>query len=92
MSIRRLLLMLATIEKIDMRTGLWLGELNSFWNVVEQAGLSMDISSLAGGDPFDPKRLAHEVLSEMGIELKNVRDRRFMDLLERIPKKVIVLM
>ncbi|MFC4118015.1 type 1 glutamine amidotransferase domain-containing protein [Nonomuraea zeae] len=73
-------------EKVGLRTGLWLGELTHFWDVAEQAGLSMDIASPLGGKiPLDPESLSHEVLAELGTE-QRYRDRRFMDLLEDTKK------
>jgi hypothetical protein len=52
-----------------MRAGLWLGKLTHFWDVAEQAGFSMDITSpVGGGIPLDPESLAHEVLGEMAIQ------------------------
>ncbi|MFF3947734.1 type 1 glutamine amidotransferase domain-containing protein [Streptomyces sp. NPDC001902] len=69
-------------EKVGMRTGLWLGELTHFWDVVEQDGYSMDIASPAGGKvPLDPESLSHEVLGELGTG-RHYADRAYMDLLE----------
>jgi putative intracellular protease/amidase len=73
-------------EKVGFRTGLWLGELTHFWDVIEQAGFSMDIASLSGGPiPLDPESLSHDYLAEMGTE-KYYRDRQFMDLLKNTKK------
>lgn len=69
-------------EKVGMRTGLWLGELTHFWDVVEQDGYTMDIASPAGGKvPLDPESLSHEVLGELGTG-GHYADREYMDLLE----------
>jgi putative intracellular protease/amidase len=69
-------------EKVGIRTGLWLGELTHFWDVVEQDGYTMDIASPAGGKvPIDPESLSHEVLAELGTG-KHYTDREYMDLLE----------
>ncbi|MEU1620129.1 type 1 glutamine amidotransferase domain-containing protein [Streptomyces sp. NPDC008238] len=69
-------------EKVGMRTGLWLGELTHFWDVVEQDGYTMDIASPAGGKvPLDPESLSHEVLEELGTG-GHYADREYMDLLE----------
>lgn len=69
-------------RKSGMRTGLWLGELTHFWDVVEPSGFSMDIASPSGGKvPIDPESLSHEVLAELNTG-KRYENRRFMDLLE----------
>jgi putative intracellular protease/amidase len=48
-------------EKVGFRTGLWLGELTHFWDVIDQAGFSMDIASPSGGRiPLDPESLSHD--------------------------------
>lgn len=66
-------------ETVGYRTGLWLGELTHFWDVAEEAGLSMDIASPLGGYvPLDPESLTHSVLKTGGTE-KRYEDRAFMD-------------
>ena len=73
-------------EKVGFRTGLWLGELTHFWDVIEQAGFSMDIASPSGGDiPLDPESLSHDYLAEMSTD-KHYRDRQFMNLLKDTKK------
>jgi putative intracellular protease/amidase len=73
-------------EKVGFRTGLWLGELTHFWDVIDQAGFSMDIASPSGGRiPLDPESLSHDYLAEMGTE-NHYRDRQFMDLLQDTKK------
>jgi putative intracellular protease/amidase len=73
-------------EKVGYRTGLWLGELNHFWDVAEEAGYQMDIASPSGGKiPLDPESLSHEVLKVLGTE-KRYKDRDYMNLLENTLK------
>lgn len=73
-------------DTVGMRTGLWLGELTHFYDVLEQAGYAIDIASPRGGFvPIDPESLAHDVLAELGTE-KRYADRAFMDLLEDTKK------
>ncbi|GAA1392680.1 type 1 glutamine amidotransferase domain-containing protein [Luteococcus peritonei] len=65
------------------RTGLWLGELTHFWDVLTKAGHPVDVVSIAGGDvPLDPESLSAPVLA-MGGTKKHYQDRSFMDLLDR---------
>ena len=69
-------------EKVGFRTGLWLGELTHFWDVVEEAGYQMDIASPAGGYiPIDPESLSQTVLKDGDID-QRYRDRAYMDLLK----------
>lgn len=73
-------------DTVGMRTGLWLGELTHFYDVLEQAGYAIDIASPRGGFiPIDPESLAHDVLAELGTD-KRYADRAFMDLLEDTKK------
>lgn len=74
-------------EKVGYRTGLWLSELTHFWDVLEKAGLSMDIASPAGGYvPIDPESLLMPELIQMtGLKdavNKRYEDRAFMDQLK----------
>lgn len=74
-------------EKVGYRTGLWLSELTHFWDVLEKAGLSMDIASPAGGYvPIDPESLLIPELIQMtGLKdavNKRYEDRAFMDQLK----------
>lgn len=77
----------AEFEKVGYRTGLWLSELTHFWDVLEKAGLSMDIASPAGGYvPIDPESLLMPELIQMtGLKdavNKRYEDRAFMDQLK----------
>ena len=68
--------------KAGYRTGLWLGELSHFTDVVEQAGHETTIASIAGGRvPIDPESLAHDVLADGGTA-ERYADREYMDRLE----------
>jgi putative intracellular protease/amidase len=45
-------------DNSDERTGLWLGELTHFWEVVSEAGFELDVVSPKGGPvPLDPRSL-----------------------------------
>jgi putative intracellular protease/amidase len=71
-------------EKVGYRTGLWLGELTHFWDVVEEAGIAMDIASPSGGYvPIDPESLMlQETGHALGLEgklHKRYEDRAYMD-------------
>ncbi|MDQ6774719.1 MAG: hypothetical protein M3071_00540, partial [Actinomycetota bacterium] len=45
-------------ENSDERTGLWLGELTHFWEVVSEAGFEIDVVSPNGGRvPLDKRGL-----------------------------------
>ncbi|STX51463.1 intracellular protease/amidase [Legionella busanensis] len=73
-------------EKVGYRTGLWLGELVHFWNVLHKAGIKMDIASPLGGFvPLDPESL---MLTQAGLTLglkgtvhRYYKNRDFMNLL-----------
>lgn len=69
----------AEFEKVGYRTGLWLSELTHFWDVLEKAGLSMDIASPAGGYvPIDPESLLMPELIQM-TGLKDAVNKRYED-------------
>lgn len=66
---------------VGYRTGLWLGELTHFYDVVTEAGHEVVIASVAGGlVPLDPESLQPLVLA-MGDTSKRYESREFMDLL-----------
>lgn len=66
-------------EKAGYRTGLWLGELTHFYDVVEAAGFEPMIFSVQGGDvPIDPESLAAQWLSALGTD-ERYSDRQFMN-------------
>ncbi|KAJ3063973.1 hypothetical protein HK102_008336, partial [Quaeritorhiza haematococci] len=70
-------------QKVGYRTGLWLGELTHFTDVLEEAGYTVDIASPKGGKvPLDPESLAHAVLAQGGT-LERYQDRAYMDRLDR---------
>lgn len=70
-------------EKAGYRTGLWLGELTHFWDVLTSAGHQVDVVSIAGGDvPLDPESLMAPVLA-LGGTKKRYRDRAWMDILNQ---------
>ena len=74
-------------EKVGYRTGLWLGELTHFYDVLSEAGIAIEIASPTGGKiPIDPESLLFSNLGEsMGIEgpvSKRYADREFMKLLD----------
>lgn len=72
----------AAYESCGYRTGLWLGELTHFYDVMEEAGHEVTIASVAGGFvPLDPESLGTLVLKQGGTE-KRYRDRDFMALLD----------
>jgi putative intracellular protease/amidase len=63
---------------VGYRTGLWLGELTHFVDVAEEAALTTDIASPAGGKvPIDPESVAQSVLDNAVAE--RYKDRAFMD-------------
>ncbi|WP_203566491.1 type 1 glutamine amidotransferase domain-containing protein [Aestuariimicrobium ganziense] len=69
-------------EKVGYRTGLWLGELTHFHDVVEKAGHAVVIASVAGGRvPIDPESLGSLVL-KMGGTQERYEDPAYMALLE----------
>lgn len=66
-------------EKVGYRTGLWLGELTHFWDVLEEAGYQMEIASPLGGKiPIDPESLIKAELGE-AIGLRDAVSRRYED-------------
>lgn len=66
-------------EKVGYRTGLWLGELTHFDDVLTEAGYTVDIVSITGGDvPLDPESLKGPVLA-LGGTKKRYADRAYMD-------------
>jgi len=71
--------------KAGYRTGLWLGELTHFYDVLTDAGHDVTIASIDGGRvPLDPESLSTLVLKQGGTD-KRYADRHFMDLLTRTP-------
>ncbi|QUH01850.1 type 1 glutamine amidotransferase domain-containing protein [Saccharopolyspora erythraea] len=80
----RILIIVTSIgeyEEVGFRTGLWLGELTHFYDVVERAGFTSVIASIDGGYvPIDPESLSHDFLAELGTA-KRYADREFMNLL-----------
>lgn len=73
-------------ENVGFRTGLWLGELTHFWDVIEKVGYTMDLASPDGGFiPLAPESLSHEFLNELGT-INRYKDRDFMDLLQNTKK------
>lgn len=84
---QRLLIVVTSTDRYEScgyRTGLWLGELTHFYDVVQDAGAGhqMTIASIAGGlVPIDPDSLGRLVLKQGGTEKRYV-DREFMALLD----------
>jgi putative intracellular protease/amidase len=78
-------------EKVGFRTGLWLGELTHFCDVVQESGYQIDIASPSGGKiPIDPESL---IISEVGHAVgmegdvsKRYKDKTFMNLLDNTLK------
>ncbi|WP_131783349.1 type 1 glutamine amidotransferase domain-containing protein [Legionella gresilensis] len=73
-------------EKVGYRTGLWLSELVHFWDVLDKAGIKMDIASPLGGFvPLDPESLmltqAGFTMGFKGVVHRYYRNRDFMNLL-----------
>ena len=74
-------------ETVGYRTGLWLGELTHFQDIVEKAGFEVDIASPEGGYvPIDPESLsasgtAHMVGIETAVQ-ERYHDRAYMDRLK----------
>ena len=67
------------------RTGLWLGELTHFYDVLEKAGHEMTIASVEGGQvPIDPESLSAVMLAQGGTK-KRYEDPQFMSLLDNTP-------
>ena len=58
---KKILVLLTNTNKYegkDISTGLWLGELTHFYDVIKAAGFEMDIASPKGGNvPIDPESL-----------------------------------
>lgn len=79
---------------LGYRTGLWLGELTEFYDVVESAGIPIGIASPRGGRvAIDPESLILSKISErIGITTtvdKRYEDRAFMRKLDDTPKPLI---
>lgn len=72
-------------QKVGYRTGLWLGELTHFYDVLTEAGHEVVIASIDGGRvPIDPESLS-TVMLKLGGTGDRYQDRAFMDLLEDTP-------
>lgn len=72
-------------EEAGYRTGLWLGELTHFYDVLVRAGYEVDIASVAGGPvPIDPVSLMPPVLAMGGTD-QRYADPTFMALLDQTP-------
>lgn len=78
-------------RQLGYRTGLWLGELTHFWDVVVEAGYDVIVASPRGGYvPLDPESLSHQMLEQEGTG-ERYRDRKFMDLLvDTLPLSKVV--
>lgn len=75
----------AEYRKAGYRTGLWLGELTHFSDVVTEAGHEVVIASVEGGRvPLDPESLGTLMLKSGGTG-ERYADRAFMDLLADTP-------
>lgn len=69
-------------ERAGYRTGLWLGELTHFWDVLEKEGHQLTIASVDGGQvPLDPESLSTLMLA-MGGTKKRYEDPSFMSFLD----------
>lgn len=69
-------------QKAGYRTGLWLGELTHFQDVVEKAGYAVDVASPEGGYvPIDPESLSAMML-KMGGTGKRYEDPAYMRTLQ----------
>lgn len=69
-------------EEAGYRTGLWLGELTHFWDVLSEAGHDLHIASVEGGHvPIDPESLSAPMLA-LGGTKKRYEDPAFMGLLD----------
>lgn len=65
----------------DDKTGLWLTELTHFWDVLQEAGITMDIASPAGGkSPLDERSLSSFYLDDAA--RAHLRDPAFMERLQ----------
>lgn len=73
-------------KKAGYRTGLWLGELTHFYDVVERAGCDITIASIDGGQvPLDPESLGHLILKQGGTQ-ERYQDPAFMARLDESVK------
>lgn len=64
------------------KTGLWLTELTHFWDVLQEAGIAMDIASPAGGkSPLDERSLSSFYLDDAASA--HMRDPAFMERLQQ---------
>lgn len=65
-------------EKVGYRTGLWLGELTHFEDVLAEAGHTVDVVSISGGQvPIDPESLKGPILA-LGGTKKRYADPQYM--------------
>lgn len=72
-------------EASGHRTGLWLGELTHVHDVLEAAGITVDVVSVRGGSvPLDPMSLLPPVL-RLGRTDKRYEDPEYMRLLDDTP-------
>ena len=72
-------------ERAGYRTGLWLGELTHFWDVIEKEGHHLTVASVDGGQvPIDPESLSTLILA-MGGTKKRYEDASFMSILDDTP-------
>ncbi|WP_432559011.1 type 1 glutamine amidotransferase domain-containing protein [Granulicoccus sp. GXG6511] len=72
----------ADYEQVGYRTGLWLGELTHFQDVLEEAGYEVEIASPRGGYvPIDPVSLSTMMLKMGGTE-KRYADPAYMATLQ----------
>ncbi|MFT3817231.1 MAG: type 1 glutamine amidotransferase domain-containing protein [Rubrivivax sp.] len=63
------------------KTGLWLTELTHFWDLLQDAGIAMDIASPVGGkSPLDERSLGRLYLDDAA--RAHLRDPAFMDRLQ----------
>jgi len=75
-----------SFDDVGFKTGLWLGELVHFWQVIKEGGYEADIVSPAGGKvPLDPQSLIlPHMASAVGLKGKvtnQYKDTAFRDLL-----------
>ncbi len=64
------------------KTGLWLTELTHFWDVLQEAGIAMDITSPNGGkSPLDERSLSNFYLDDAA--RSHLGDTAFMERLEK---------
>ncbi|WP_175935459.1 type 1 glutamine amidotransferase domain-containing protein [Corynebacterium sp. Marseille-P4321] len=72
-------------ESSGLRTGMWLGEYTHFYDVLTEAGHSVDLASVRGGViPLDPVSLQPPVL-QLGGTNKRYEDPEFMAALDDSP-------